>query len=68
MSKGQEGEITMKNTNEVITYWKNLTSGMMYKYYGTAKPLNWATDWKQVTAYDFDEFMAYWLKRLDEIR
>ena len=38
-----------------ITYWKNLRTGCIYKYYGTAKPLNWATEWKQVAGWDYDE-------------
>lgn len=40
-----------------ITYWKNLNSGAIYKYYGNSKPLNWATEWKQVAGWDYDEAM-----------
>ena len=40
-----------------ITYWKNLNSGVIYKYYGSSKPLNWETEWKQVAGWDYDEAM-----------
>lgn len=39
----------------MITYWKNLRTGTIYKYYGNAKPLHWATEWKQVAGWDYDE-------------
>lgn len=41
--------------NLPITYWKNLRTGVIYKYYGNAKPINYATEWKQVAGWDYDE-------------
>lgn len=41
--------------NLPITYWKNLRTGVIYKYYGNAKPINHATEWKQVAGWDYDE-------------
>ena len=41
--------------NLPITYWKNLRTGVIYKYYGNAKPINYATERKQVAGWDYDE-------------
>ena len=49
-----------------ITYWKNLNSGAIYKYYGNSKPLNWATEWKQVAGWDYDEAMRRAPKNISE--
>ena len=38
-----------------ITYWKNITTGNVYKYYNDTKPYKADTEWKQVTAWDYDE-------------
>ena len=37
------------------TYWKNLNSGMIYKYERGTKPLNATTEWRQVTQYEYDQ-------------
>lgn len=37
------------------TYWKNINSGMIYIYHGLCKPLNWEHDWRQVSAWEYDE-------------
>jgi hypothetical protein len=46
--KRKEG-ITMK-----VTFWKELRTGMIYKYYGDNKPFAYDTDWRQVTCKDFE--------------
>lgn len=37
-----------------ITYWKNLLNGSIYKYYGDSKPLNYSTDWREVSGWDYE--------------
>jgi len=37
-----------------ITYWLNLSSRAIYKYYGETKPLNHATEWRQVKCADYE--------------
>ena len=41
-----------------ITYWKNNSTGAIYKYFGDSKPLN--TDrYTQVAAADYDNAIAH---------
>ena len=56
--KEKKGENNMKTT-----YWLNLNTRMIYKYYGKDKPLNWRTDWIQATAYMYEKALANAYKR-----
>lgn len=40
---------------QMISFWKNLRTGVIYKYFGDAKPFNYETEWKQVSGWDYDE-------------
>ena len=41
-----------------ITYWMNLNTRTIYKYYGDSKPFMADTDWRQVSAWDYDNQFA----------
>lgn len=45
------------------TYWLNLNTKTIYKYYGKNRPLNWRTDWIQTTAYMYEKALANAYKR-----
>ena len=44
----------MANANEIITYWKNNSTGCIYKYYGHTKPYC-TENYTQVTGWEYDE-------------
>ena len=49
--------------NQKVTYWKELRTGCIYKYYGESKPYHAETAWKEVTEWDYLHAMAEALYR-----
>ena len=47
----------MDNTMKV-TYWKELRTGCIYKYYGESKPHNVETAWVESTAWEYEHQFA----------
>ena len=41
--------------NLTITYWKNLRTNVIYKYFGDSKPMNHETAWARVTCWDYEQ-------------
>lgn len=44
----------MANANNIITYWKDKSTGVIYKYFGHTKPYM-AERFVQVTGWEYDE-------------
>lgn len=55
----------MANANEIITYWKHNSTGMIYKYYGHTKPYC-VENYTQVTGWDYDQQLEYYAKKFAE--
>ena len=40
-----------------VTDWKELRTGMIYKYVGESKPYRYETEWKETTAWEYEELI-----------
>lgn len=53
----------MKNENTKVTYWKQNSTGMIYKYFGDSKPWNYTAEWRETTAYEWEHQNAVMVAR-----